>query len=290
MQVNRIRVCRAAVVVLASLGLAYCGGGDKAAPPTPVAPEPTAAPPVAPAPQPLSASCERLPLGSETHRCRDENPSFQAELEDSIRELKDQHPEYFDSGDIVNDVGGYIVGVIRNLDKRGVCAAYDGEELAAKNNNEYSDQYDILTSWNQVRYYYIGTCYPALFPLSRLSPAPSPEGCRLAPSVEVACGIPSTRFQGDVEQAIEQVMAQKPQLFDFNQTASGWALVKDFPAYYAAVIEALAQKGYCGKFDGEEIQVKNSNDFTEHFDINFKDQYIRKGPGIYRGACYPAAF
>ena len=56
------------------------------------------------------------------------------------------------------------------------------------------------------------------------------------------------------------------------------------------MIDVLAGKGYCGKFDGEEIQIKHSNDFTEHYDINYADKYIRRGFGIFRGSCYPAAF
>jgi hypothetical protein len=45
-----------------------------------------------------------------------------------------------------------------------------------------------------------------------------------------------------------------------------------------------------GLFDGEEIEVKRTNEFSEHYDVNYADEYIRTGPGIYRGACYPAAF
>ena len=238
----------------------------------------------------MSASCERLPLGAAKYSCRDENPTFLGEVTDAINEVKIQHPEYFDRGDIVNNVGGYYVGVIKNLDKQGICAGFDGEELAVKNNADYNDQYKILTSWNQVRYFYIGTCYPAVFPLDRSNPGPSPAGCSLPPSTEIACGVPDSQFLGDVLSAVDQVQAQRPDLFDFTQTANGWPLVKDMPKYHAAVIEVLGGKGYCGKFDGEEIAVKRTNDFTEHYDINFADKYVRKGPGIYRGSCYPAAF
>ena len=61
-------------------------------------------------------------------------------------------------------------------------------------------------------------------------------------------------------------------------------------AYHAALVQALSGKGYCAKFDGEEIQLKRSNEFTEHYDVNYADKYIRRGPGAYRGSCYPAAF
>ena len=36
--------------------------------------------------------------------------------------------------------------------------------------------------------------------------------------------------------------------------------------------------------------MKRTNDFSEHYDINYKDEYVRRGNGSYRGACYPAAF
>ena len=44
------------------------------------------------------------------------------------------------------------------------------------------------------------------------------------------------------------------------------------------------------KIMGEEIQVKRTNEFSEHFDINYADVYVRRGPGTYRSSCYPAAF
>ena len=56
------------------------------------------------------------------------------------------------------------------------------------------------------------------------------------------------------------------------------------------MVSHLSSKGYCAFFDGEEIQLKRTNDFTEHYDVNYSDKYIRTGSGIYRGSCYPAAF
>jgi hypothetical protein len=278
-----------AIVVLT---LTVCGGekGGAGGPTVPVdaAPPPAATPTPNP---PLSASCERLPLGSSKYTCRGESPTFLGDVIDAIDQLQQDHPEYF-SGDIVRNEGAYYVGVIRLLDKRNICADFDGEELAVKNSNDYNDQYKILTSWGQVRKVYLTTCYPAVFPLARSTPAPSPPGCRLPPSTEIACGKPDPQYLGGVESAIDQVLVQRPELFDLSQTApgTGWPAVKDMLAYHGAVIEILAKEGYCGRFDGEEIQIKQSNAFTEHYDINYADQYIRRGPGIFRVSCYPAAF
>jgi hypothetical protein len=283
---------RAAAVALAALVLAACGGGGKDGPPTAPPPVPTPTPVAVPTPEPpLSASCERLPLGSATAPCRGEGASFLTEVVDAINTLKSEHPEYF-RGDTVLNLPGYYVGLIRILDRGGLCAAYDGEELAVKSSNDFSDQYKVLTSWNEVRRAYMVTCTPAVFPLARGNPAPSPAGCSLPPSSEVACSRISPEHYDDVEAAVEQVLRQKPELFDFSETAGGtdWPVVKDMAAYHLAVVNALGTKGYCGRFDGEEIQIKRANGLSEHYDINYADRYVRRGTGIYRISCYPAAF
>jgi hypothetical protein len=284
---------RLATVAVAATALTFCGGGNKqsSAPTQPVVvttPTPVTDPTPGP---PLSASCARLPLGSAKYACRDETPTFMNEVNDSIDTLKAQHPEYF-NGETILNLGGYYVGVIKLLDQKNICAGFDGEELAVKNTPDFNDQYKLQTSWNTIRRFYVGTCYPATFPLNRENPGSSPAGCSLPPSTEVACGRPDPQFDGDVEAAIDDVLKTKPELFDFSEHAPGidWPMVKDMLAYENAVIAALAPKGYCGKFDGEEIQIKRSNDFTEHYDINYADKYIRRGGGIFRGSCYPAAF
>ncbi len=287
------RVGRVAAVGVIGLTLSACGGGGKSDGTSPTIPlVPTPPPVAAPTPEPpVSSSCTKLPPGSATYTCRDERPSFLDEVSDAIDTLMAEHPEYFQD-DYVTNIGGYYVGLIRILDRKGLCAGFDGEELAVKSTNDFSDQYKLLTSWNQIRRFYIGTCYPAVFPLARNTPPPSPSGCTLPPSSDIACGRPEPQFLGEIDDAIEQVISQRPELFDAGQRAPGrdWPLVKDMPAYHLAVIDELVKKGYCGKFDGEEIQVKRSNEFTEHYDINYADKYIRRGPGIFRIACYPAAF
>ena len=278
-----------AAALAAALALGACGGGD-GAPSAPAAP--TAEPTLAPTPEPpLSASCERLPLGSPDPRCRDEGTSFQGPVLDAIATLQAERPEYF-QGEIVTNVGGYYAGLVRLLDRKGLCAGYDGEELSVKATNEFSEHYKVLASWGQIRRQYMGTCYPAAFPLARKAPAPSTAGCPLPPSVDVACGRPDPRFLSDVEAAIDQVLRQRPELFDLTQTAPGtdWPVVQSLEAYHAALVEALVARGFCGKSDGEEIQLKRANEFSEHYDVNLSDRYVRRGPGSFRGSCYPAAF
>lgn len=284
-----VLVCGAAL----ALASGSCGGGG-GTPASPVAPGPAATPTPGPTPEPpLSASCASLPYGSAQYTCRDEASDYLHPVLDAIDTLKQEHPEYF-NGNMLLNVAGYYAGLIRILDRQGLCAAFDGAELAVKKTNEYSEQFRVQTSWREVRKVsaYIGTCYPAVFPLAP-GPRPTPPpGCRLPASSEAACDKIDSRHAGDVEAAIDEVMKQRPELFDFERGAAGGdrPLIKDLPAYYSAVLAALATRGYCGIFDGEEIQLKRTNEFSEHFDINYADVYVRRGPGTYRSSCYPAAF
>jgi hypothetical protein len=282
---------RPATAIVAALALGGCGGGPTDAAGVPSLPVVATPPAVAPTPEPPpAASCLGLSPGSASYRCLSTGASFQRELEESISLLRAQRPDVFD-GERVLNVGAYVVGLIKNLDRQGICAAYDGEELAVRTQGDFNDQYDVLTSGDLVRRYYVNTCVPAVFPLAR-GPAPSTAGCSLAPSYEVACGTPPTQYLDDVMDAVDEILRTKPEIFDTNDRtpAQGWPAVKDFPAYYQGVVDILSKRGYCGRFDGEELAVKKTNEFSESFDINYQDKYIRLGPGIYRSACYPAQF
>ena len=84
-----------------------------------------------------------------------------------------------------------------------------------------------------------------------------------------------------------------PELFDFNIVSPGnatWPLVKDFHAYHEAIAQSMIAKGYCSRFDGEEIVAKKENAFSEHFDVFLGEGFVRRGEGTYRSTCYPAAF
>jgi hypothetical protein len=280
-----------------ALGLLLTGCGGSKSSQTPVAPIlPTPTPVASATPEPpLSASCARLPDGVTKYVCRDGNPQFLSDVADAIATLQSEQPAIFDPNDrnSVTNVGAYYVGLIRVLDRQNICAGFDGEELEVKTSNAFNEQYKVLTSRSLVAKKYIGACYPSWFPLPQRPLPPSPPGCDLPPSREIACGNPASQYYPAVAAAIDQVLKERPELFDYTQKSPGgmgWPRVKDFPAYYAAVIEILSAQGFCARFDGEEIPVKRSDDFTEHFKISFMDKYIRTGFGIYRGACYPAAF
>ena len=295
MRIRIDRRWRLAPVVMAALVLTVCGGGDSGSPAVPSVPvtTPTATPIAAPTPDPpVSASCARLPAGATKYTCRTEAPTFQDELEEAIDTVKREHPEAFDD-DNVKNVGLYIVELIKVFDRKGICADWDGEELGVATSRDYNDQYDVLTARSQVRRYFVGTCYPSVIPVSRTPSGASPAGCSLPPSREISCGdLDAGAFFDDVSGAVDELLKTKPEMFDFTDTnpGTGWPRVRDMAMYHQAVIDVLARKAYCGIFDGEEIQVKRTNEFSEHYDVNYADKYIRTGSGIYRGSCYPAAF
>jgi hypothetical protein len=286
------------VVVCLALVLPYCGGGgsstDSGAGPT--VPVPTPEPTPEPTPledPPLSASCAALGMGvpdSEAN-CTTSDSLFESEVRMAVDEVRNTHPDWFDGTRVLN-VGGYYVEVIRALDRMDLCAAFDGDELGVKMDDNLSEQYDILTSTELVRTFYIGTCRPAVFPQGERPVGPKVEGCDLPASTYVACGRPQSRFYQLVEDAIDELLEERPELFDPTDYApgQGWPAFTDAEAYHDAMVEKLRDQGYCAFFDGEEIEMKNSNEFSEHFDVNYADKYVRRGPGIYRGACYPAAF
>jgi len=286
-------------IVVAALSFGRCGGGGSAAGPTqppvtlPATPTPAPTPTSDP---PLSLSCTKLPPGIASAPCRVEGSEYQEVVDRAIRTLQAEQPAIFE-GDQVLSAGAYYVGLIKVLDRQGICAVNDGEELAVTDRASSNEQFHVLTSASRARFgpqSYRTTCSPSVIPIPAGPLPPSPAGCPLASSREVACGRePSSRYINDMAAAIDQVIKEKPELFDFVDTAvgTGWPAVRNLPNYHGAVVDAMVKKGYCAKDDGEEIAIKQgSNTLSEQFDINFQDKYVRMGQGIYRASCYPAAF
>jgi hypothetical protein len=140
--------------------------------------EPTPVPPPAdpgPPPPPAGAqSCNLPPGGGSGNACPRQSPSFLSDVESALTQLAQDEPGIFDKTDIqgcgtcykVLDVQRYITRMPELMGQRGLCAMYDGEELAVKNSNSFNDQYDILTSGMYIRRdmgSYRSTCYPAWF-------------------------------------------------------------------------------------------------------------------------------
>ena len=138
-------------------------------------PTPSATPTPAPTPSPSSNAC-RLPAMPECGA--DEGPSgvfgccraektwaFGDAVEAALDTIQHERPELFD-GDRPKDQVAYIQGVAAILQRNGYCATPGGpeDEVAVKNSNSFSEQYDILLANGRIRHGgYTVTCRPARF-------------------------------------------------------------------------------------------------------------------------------
>jgi hypothetical protein len=93
-------------------------------------------------------------------------------------------------------------------------------------------------------------------------------------------------FVNAVDAAIDRVQARHPEYFDAKDRS--WIVNPN--AYLRAVPEELQAAGYCAIFDGEEIAVKNTNNWSEQYHIWFSWGQVRRGEGAYRATCTPAWF
>jgi hypothetical protein len=219
-------------------------------------------------------------------------------MEQAIDSVLQSKPHIFENhplGFRVKSPGQLFVGVIEHLDRQGLCATFDGEEIQVKANNDLNDQYHIITSAFILRRgesMYRATCFPASFPTPAPPLNPTPN-CRLAPSRSLTCTreLPS-HYILDVDRAIVAVSTEHPEVFDFSRTQTGtnWFKVVDNDRYFSLMVEKMTSYGYCAIYDGEELAVKGENGFNEQFDIWAGEGYARRGEGSYRSTCYPATF
>jgi hypothetical protein len=91
-------------------------------------------------------------------------------VELAIRDVLAQRPELFNNGEIlrVEDNDLVVQLVARRLEQRfGLCAKPGSpvdDEVAVKNSNSFSEQFDIILSNHRVNIYgYASTCRPARF-------------------------------------------------------------------------------------------------------------------------------
>ena len=127
------------------------------------------------------------------------------------------------------------------------------------------------------------------------TPAPSPTATPVASScpagkgtVYTSCARHVGQFVDDVDGAIDQLIRDSPALFDLADASN--PRVRDPAAYHAGVVGKLQAAGLCANFDGAEVQVKETNDFSEQYDVLLSDGGVRRGTGAYRLTCAPASF
>ena len=129
-------------------------------------------------------------------------------------------------------------------------------------------------------------------PVPAPAPTPSASECRLPPSnpSNASCSPQGSAFLGRVDQAITRVTELYPSLFNFKDArCENCYLVKDWDRFNDEVVRELGRRGLCA-VAGEELGVKDSNDYNEQFDILLSSGHIRRGAGSYRTTCRPAAF
>ena len=138
---------------------------------------------------------------------------------------------------------------------------------------------------------------PSFAPVSQPPASPGPSNpsaasCPIGPgSVTATCARHVPAFVADVDAAIAQLVTEHPEIFDLTRVSGeGQYYVKDTQAYYAGVIRNLQARNFCAGFDLVELQLKNSQSFSEQYNILLSNGHARRGDGSYRATCSPAAF
>ncbi|HXK10532.1 MAG TPA: hypothetical protein VMT70_12860 [Vicinamibacteria bacterium] len=113
--------------------------------------------------------------------------------------------------------------------------------------------------------------------------------------VTAACGRQSPKLLPDVEAAIDRLVKEKPQLFDLQEEAgagTGQYRVLDAEGYADGLIADLRAAGLCAErtLDLQRLAVKDSNSFSEEWDLLSSSGFIRRTANAYRSTCDPASF
>ena len=130
---------------------------------------------------------------------------------------------------------------------------------------------------------------PAPTPTPVPTPTPGAAACTLGKgTASASCARHDGRFVSDVDAAVDLVLRDDAVLFDLGDPNN--PRVRDVGGYHAAVVRNLQAAGFCAHYDGAEVQVKNTNDFSEQYDVLLSDGSVRRGTGAYRLTCQPASF
>ena len=117
-------------------------------------------------------------------------------------------------------------------------------------------------------------------------------------SLNPECRRKSAALLTDLETAMDQLVQQKPQIFDLKdeyQPGTRAYKVLDREAYMNGLVANLRTSGLCSERDADDallqtIRVKDSADFSEDYDVLLSSGHMRRGKGSYRQTCTPAAF
>ncbi len=151
-----------------------------------------------------------------------------------------------------------------------------------------------------------GGSTPTSTPVTTLAPAPTPgptvtpvSSCRFGRGITYPdCAKTVSQLRQDVESAMDRLIRDKPSLFDLShEYAPGTRAYKvlDRQAYLDGLVAQLVAAGMCSERDVDDstqqtIRVKDSNEFSEDFDVVLNNGYMRRGPGMYSTTCTPPNF
>lgn len=110
--------------------------------------------------------------------------------------------------------------------------------------------------------------------------------------VNSQCDKRAPAFLSAVEAAQDKLARERPDIFNLSDVnAGGGYRVLKTDDYLNGVAKNLQAAGFCAErsvFD--TIRIKNSNDFSEEYDVLLSTGYVYRGAGSYQKSCYPAAF
>lgn len=109
--------------------------------------------------------------------------------------------------------------------------------------------------------------------------------------LNASCTRTGASLHDEVNAAIDKLVQDRPDIFDKNDfSGPGGYRVLKVDDYYAGVVRNLQALGLCAEYDFQYVNVKESNSYSEAYQIMISSGHIRRGDGAYRQTCRPAIF
>ncbi len=140
---------------------------------------------------------------------------------------------------------------------------------------------------------------PLTTPVSNPTTPPADDTCPLGlGTVDVSCYPEGPQLASQIDAAIDMLVDEHPELLDLtSETApgSGWYKVVDREGYLDTMVENLRRMEFCAERDSDDVErepilVKESNDYSERFDVLSDKGFIQRGETAYLTTCAPASF
>ena len=118
---------------------------------------------------------------------------------------------------------------------------------------------------------------------------PGTFDCALGPGDKgAACEAAEPVFADAVNAAVDRVIAEQRDLFPEGDIT---ARVRNEEAVHVAVARILQAQGFCAGWDLIDLQVRNSNEFSEQYDLFDARGFLYLDPAQrVRSTCHPASF